>query len=166
MTEEAIHSPVPVSEAHQMTLGGLHVVRSICNPIEGDTTDVETSFSLWCGAMEPEDEPARPLVMGQVFCTNALSSHMLGVTIAAICIPGAANPVDPHDDEQADEFLNEWGNWASHVIWDYAVGHLRSLASGLMQNELDVPIITPTPSLLMSQTVRGHDESSAEDDSE
>lgn len=154
--------------ASSMLLSGMHVVRSICNPIADPDEVPELTFTLWAGGMEDKADLEIPLIFGEVLTSNVSESHLLGVTVLAMMHPGERFELNPRDDDQSDAFLRTWGPWASHALWDYALTQLRILASGLFMPDLDLPQFTPDPYLTFANndTTGGPQSQSSNDEAD
>lgn len=122
-------------------------MRSICNPLaQGQEADLTSHLSL---GEDGEDDAGRHVMVHlEVVAPANAGKHFVGVTAYAVVLNAHDDLSTPH---ARDETLKRLAPLVVHALWDYSLAHLRSLASGLMDSRLDVPEVTPQPTLLLEQ---------------
>lgn len=146
-TNQSTSIPVPFSDDLPYTVGGLQVLRSICNQVPVNTPTLDHSFTYWLAPFAPgqTDEARVIAVCGEVTTANASNTHMLGVTVAALVKVHGAVEVDFKVGAAPDDVREQIGNWAAHLLWDFSTAQLRMIASGLTDPQLELPRVTPLP---------------------
>ena len=124
-----------------------HIVRSICNPTGSNESPHELTFSISADVVRQTSGPEIVALIGEIQASNVAESHFLAATaLLALAFDGTAPDLSNEKDYR--EFLEFAAKWGCHLLWDYTVAHVRSLASGLQHPEIDLPVATPMPTLL------------------
>ncbi|HJF15469.1 MAG TPA: hypothetical protein K8V32_11835 [Enteractinococcus helveticum] len=125
-----------------------NIVRSICNPIDQDEDLFEITFTIFVNAMPTSDGSNNAAALiSEIQTSNVNQSHMIAATTMQVLHFFEETPALDNDDEYL-AFLSKAAKWGSHLLWDFTVSHMRTLASGLQTPELNLPTTLPGPTLL------------------
>lgn len=147
MSDPKSQSTVPVDSKLSMSIAGMYVVRSMCNPIRHGKRREEAQFRIGAGYAEAPGEGTLPALVGQVVTNTSNGSHMIAITVMAVCYPGTDEQMNPKNIDELNNFLRKWGNWGAHPIWDFCSIQIRMMAAGLQNSDLILTKLTPEPEL-------------------
>lgn len=139
------------------SVGALHLIRSICNPLSEDEVDLEPSLTLALSRIEADEDGRHAFVMMEVVAPASTGTYFVGATVMAVV---GIDDRDTSTPAARNRLLADVVPSVIHPMWDYSLSHLRMLVSGLIDATLDAPNLTPEP-ILLSEAEGAADDSTA-----
>lgn len=130
------------------SIGSLHIVRSICNPLHDDEVRLEASLSLALSEIDGDIDGRHAYVTMEVIAPASTGRYFVGATVMAVV---GIDSRDTSTPAARNGLLADVVPAVVHPMWDYSLSHLRMLVSGLIDATLDAPDLTPDPIMLSEE---------------
>lgn len=141
--------PAGLGEGGNWSPASTNIVRSICNPIDQDEDLLDTTFTIFANGISWDYSHDAVALISEIQTANVDNTHMIAATTMQLLAFFEEAP-DLSDDRQYVSFLKKASQWGSHMLWDFTVTYMQSVAGGLQAPELRLPNFTVEPTLLAS----------------
>lgn len=136
--------------APDVALGGLGISRALLQ--RGAPTGAEDGTLQWTIFGIPDgrptaDDTAAPFTLVGDFALNA-EGWFVGLTVTAPTYFREPPAFQELTEDELNDLSHALGQWASHLLYDFAASHARQLVAGTWGCEISIPLQTPEPRLL------------------
>lgn len=145
MNAEAL--PAGLGEGGNWSPTSINIVRSICNPINQDEDLFDATFTIFANGVSWDYSHDAVALISEIQTSNVDNTHMIAATTMQVLAFFEEAP-DLSDSRQYAAFLKKASQWGSHMLWDFTVTYMQSVASGLHAPGLHLPSFTAEPTLL------------------
>lgn len=145
-TSPASDALFPVG-APDVALGGLGITRALLQ--RGAPAGVDEGELHWVIFGVPNEpatdsEDAAPFSLVGDFALNA-DGWFVGLTVTAPTFFRDPPALEKLSDDELNGLSRALGQWASHLLYDFAASHARQLVAGTWGCEISIPLTTPEP---------------------
>jgi len=145
MKTEAV--PAGLGGSGNWSPASTNIVRSICNPINQDEDLFDTTFTIFANGVSWDSSHDAVALISEIQTSNVDNTHMIAATTMQVLAFFEDAP-DLTASDQYATFLRKASQWGSHMLWDFTVTYMQSVASGLRAPNLQLPGFTAEPTLL------------------
>lgn len=136
--------------APDVALGGLGISRALLQ--RGTPTGAEDDTLQWTIFGIPDEQVAdndlaAPFTLVGDFALNA-DGWFVGLTVTAPTFFREPPAFQKLTEAKLNDLSHALGQWASHLLYDFAASHARQLVAGTWGCEISIPLKTPEPRLL------------------
>ena len=136
--------------APDVALGGLGISRALLQ--RGAPTGIDDGTLHWAIFGVPDghadsggDSP--PFTLVGDFALHS-EGWFVGLTVTAPTYFREPSTFGNLADDEVNELSHTLGQWASHLLYDFAASHARQLVAGTWGCEISIPLLTPEPLFL------------------
>lgn len=136
--------------APEVALGGLGISRALLQ--RGAPTGIDDGTLHWSifgvpGEHTPGDDGSAPFTLVGDFALYT-DGWFVGLTVTAPTYFREPPAFPELTDAELNDLSHALGQWASHLLYDFAASHARQLVAGTWGCEISIPLRTPEPRLL------------------
>lgn len=136
--------------APDVAIGGLGISRALLQ--RGAPTGTGDGTLQWAIFGIPDeggtgDDAAAPFTLVGDFALNA-DGWFVGLTVTAPTYFREPPKFQELTEAELNDLSHALGQWASHLLYDFAASHARQLVAGTWGCEISIPLQTPEPRLL------------------